>query len=447
MYLGIDIGTTTVAVVLLDDKQQIVASATRSHAADLAAPAGYSEQDPLRLTSAVDEVIGQLPVAGRKAVAAIGVTGQMHGVLLVDDRGQPCSPLITWQDRRCLEDNFLAELYDKSGCTLNSGYGSATLAWLIRKHALPAAARHACTIHDYLVYKICELDRPISDPTNAASWGCYVLDKNDWNDKALNQLGIPLSLMPWVVSSGSQAGELSQAASRRWAIPAGTPVAAALGDNQASLLATLTDMDQDLALTLGTGGQLSAVVKSSATVPHGTCELRPFPGDRMLLVAAVLSGGSAWAWLAHTVQQWLQTFGVSTVNESEIYQRLNQLGMQAKADLQVAPHFIGERAQPDQRAAIAGISTTNFDLGTLSRSLAQGIFLNMKNRMPAELFPSRRRIVASGNALRLNPLLQAAAEEVFQLPIVLSERREEAASGAAVLARNMVTAKTLTPGS
>jgi sedoheptulokinase len=444
MYLGIDIGTTTVAAILLDDNDQIHAAVTQAHHADLTGPADQSEQDPHTLCEAVNSTVCRLPSAGRQEVTSIGVTGQMHGVMLVDDDRNPCSPLITWQDRRCLAENFICELHDRSGCSLNSGYGSATLAWLVRKNALPAAARHACTIQDYLVYSMCELARPITDPTNAASWGCFNLQENQWQADALHTIGIPATLLPVVAASGSQAGTLSHPTAKKWSLPAGIPVATALGDNQASLLATLLDLDHDLALTLGTGGQLSAVISDSGRFGSSMkCEIRPFPGNRQLLVAAVLSGGSAWAWLAQTAQNWLQALGAKPASDNDIYQRLNQLGLQAKADLQVEPHFIGERAQPDLRASISGISVDNFDLGTLSRSLAQGIFINMKNMMPAEVFPLRTRIVASGNALRLNPLLRQAAEEVFQLPVVLSERQEEAACGAAVVAKQLAAAKAL----
>jgi sedoheptulokinase len=103
----------------------------------------------------------------------------------------------------------------------------------------------------------------------------------------------------------------------------------------------------------------------------------------------------------------------------------------------VAPHFLGERATPELRAAITGIDLANFRLGPLARALAWSIAGNLKSMLPAFAWAGRRSVAASGNALRRNPLLRVAAEEVFGLPLRLTEAGEEAAVGAALLAAGL----------
>ncbi len=286
------------------------------------------------------------------------------------------------------------------------------------------------------------LPAPYMDATQAASWGCFDLAAGQWDKRAMQQLGIHTEWLP-EIKSCSFAGLLSPEGADKWKLPPARPITTALGDNQASLLATLENPEEELALTLGTGGQVSAVVadydqSDRSLVSFSNCELRPFPGNRFLVTAAILCGGSAWAWLAETVQKWQQELGRPPCDEHFLYQRLNELGLAANDDLVFTPHFSGERDAAQLRAAIQGISLHNFSLGQVSRSLARGIMKNLKDRLPPHIFTGRLRLMASGNALRRNPLLQQMAQQVFNLPLILSPYEEEAACGAAIHAHNML---------
>ena len=377
--------------------------------------------------------MAELPAELRAQVRAVGLTGQMHGVLLVGADGRAISPLITWQDGRC-DEAFLRRLHEKTGHRLCSGFGGATLAWMRAHDALPAGVAAACTIHDYLTARLCGLPRPVTDPTDAASWGLFDLHTLDWDFPAVERAGIDRRLLPEVRPSGSLAGRVTPEMAGRLGIPAGIPVAVALGDHQASLLATLREPEHELALTLGTGGQLSAVVPSLGAAGE-TWEYRPYPGGRYLLTAASLCGGAAWAWLAEAVQAWLRDLGLPCPTDDALYARLNDLGLAATGELTVQPHFLGERHAPALRGRIDGIDLRNFTPGPLARGLARGILANLRDMLPADAYAGRTTLLGSGNALRRNPLLQRLAEEVFGLPLVLTEGQEEAAAGAALNAR------------
>lgn len=444
MFLGIDIGTTTVSVVILDQQLETRAVATFPHRADIPAGSDRSEQSAQKIWQVTEDAVQSLDETFRQQVIALGVTGQMHGVLLLDAQGQSISPLVTWQDQRCLADGFLDQIRAKSGYALNSGYGCATLAWF-RHHGLllPSLAK-CCTIADYVVMQLAGLSVPHMDVTQAAGWGCCHLLTGQWDEPALAQLGIRVEWLPKILPGISVAGFLQKEMADKWRLPSGLPISLALGDSQASLLATLTNPQEELALTLGTGGQVSAVLCSHAekellSLAQHSCEIRPFPGNRYLATAAILCGGSAWSWLATTVQDWCADLGLGALDDDTVYRRLNELGLAATDELLFTPYFSGERGETDLRAAIQGISLDNFSLGRVSRSLARGIMQNLKDRLPAQALKNRQRLMASGNALRRNPLLQQMAQQVFQLPLLLSHRREEAACGAALYAKNMIS--------
>jgi len=439
MLLGIDIGTSKIAAVIIDDSRRVLACRSVG-----VPPARDETRRRDACAPAIEETawrcVAELPAALRAQVQAVGLTGQMHGVLLTGAGGQAVSPLITWQDERC-DEAFLQELQNRTGYRLSSGFGCATLAWLRGHDELPAAAAGACTIHDYLTARLCGLPHPVTDPTDAASWGLFDLRALDWDVTAVERAGIERRLLPEVRPSGSLAGRATPAIAGRLGLPAGTPVAVAIGDHQASLLATLREPERELALTLGTGGQLSAVVPSLGAAGE-TYEYRPYPGGRYLLTAASLCGGAAWAWLAEAVKAWLRDLGLPCPADDALYEKLNALGLAAESELSVSPHFLGERHAPTLRGHIDGIDLHNFTLGPLARGLACGIMTNLRDMLPEEAYAGRERLLASGNALRRNPLLKHMAEEVFGLPLVLIEGQEEAATGAAINASGLTTNET-----
>jgi len=434
MFLGIDIGTTSVSAVILDKRKRCRAVASQAHRADVATPPDRSEQNPEKIFKTTDRVIAALTAELRSRVQAIGVTGQMHGLLLLDRQGRALTNLITWQDRRCLHDNFIDTLQRKTGYALDSGYGLATLAWLKANQQLPGKTFSAATIADYMIARLTGSTNPAIDATNAAGWGCFDLERRRWDDAALRRLDIQSAWLPAVVPCGALTGPLLAKKALQWGVPAGIPISVALGDNQASLLATLNRPEEELALTLGTGAQISALTRPDHKwdMRKGkTWELRPYPGNRLVVTAAALIGGSVWAWLADTLAGWMKEMGVQPPAQEVIFRRLNRLGSAAEDALTFEPYLRGERWDTGLRAAVHGVRWDNFHLGELSRCLAKGIFTNLYHMLPEEIVRNRKRLMGSGNALRRNPLLRKMAEQVFQLPLVMCRQQEEAACGAA----------------
>jgi sedoheptulokinase len=283
----------------------------------------------------------------------------------------------------------------RTGYQLSTGYGCATLAWLVRHGAMPPEAIGAATIHDLAVARLSGLARPVTDPTDAASWGLFDLASLAWDGAAVAAAGIPPKLLPEVHPCGSRAGALAAEMAARLGLPAGIPVAVAIGDNQASLLATLREPEKELALTLGTGGQVSAVLAAGAAIDWRKApaahEYRPYPGGRYAVVAASLCGGAAWAWLADSIGRWMSDLGVVAPDRDELFAMLNVLGLESPDIVEV---------RPDLRGSIEGLTLGNFTLGAVAKGLARGILTNLRDMLPHEVLMGRAPALPSKAGLR-----------------------------------------------
>ncbi len=419
VFLGVDCGTGKVAIAVIDTAGVQLHAANRPHAADLPASIGRHEQDAEKIITIAESLVHEIPYDLRTRIACIGFTGQMHGVVLHDAATKPLSPLVTWQDQRGAEDpTFLPSL----GRPLNTGFGMATLAWWGRRGELPTNAR-AATIHGLLAARWGTLDRAPIDPTDAAAWG------------GLTPLpDVSTSVLPTLAGHGAMIGLLTPVSANHLGLNAGIPLHAPLGDNQASVRATLTDPARDLGFTLGTGCQLAAVVPRAQVIALGHAERRPYDAQHDLIVAAPLCGGAAWRWLAETATSWITDLGQSAPTLDVMYARLDELGLVADDALTFAPHLLGERHDGTLTGALAGLRLSNGSLGQIARAVARGISANARDLLPMAVRQGRTRVVASGNALRRSTLLRTMAERELEIPLVLSDRSEEAATGAALVA-------------
>lgn len=418
-FLGIDCGTGKVAVAVVDRAGNQLHTGSRPHAADLQTATGRHEQDADTIIATAETLVRDIPADLRARIASIGFTGQMHGVVLHDGATKPLSPLVTWQDKRAAEDpSFLPSLERR----MNTGFGMATLAWWGRRGELPSSAR-ASTIHGLVAARWGALDRAPIDPTDAAAWG------------GLDALtDVPQAVLPTAVGHGAVIALLTPLAATALGLNAGIPLHAPLGDNQASVRATLTDPAHDLGFTLGTGCQLAAIVPRTTSVVLGHAERRPYDAQHDLIVAAPLCGGAAWKWLAETAASWLTDLGAQAPSLEVLYARLDGLGLAADDALTFAPHLLGERHDGTLTGVFAGLRLGNGSLGQLARAVARGISANARELLPSVVREGRTRVVASGNALRRSTLLRTMAERELGVPLVLSERSEEAATGAALIA-------------
>lgn len=460
LVLGIDIGTTSIKVCVVDViSKQVLSKQSKDTQANVPSELGTegNKQDVPKIISALNSCVSRLPKDQLKEVTRIGICGQMHGVMLwqngegnsawecmetyagcrFEASASKISALYTWQDSRC-EPEFLSTLpQPQSHLKLFSGYGCATLFWFSR-HKPEKFERFQCvgTVQDFAVAMLCNLKKPIMSVQNAALWGYFDTTQSQWNTAILKDAGFPVQVLPNIVKSGENAGVLSQS---WYGIPAGTPIGAALGDLPCSVLATL-EKESDAVLNISTSAQLAYVMPPQfepiRREEKETVIYFPYFGGRYLAVAASLNGGNALATFVKTLQQWCLDLGFS-VPQSKIWDKVLALGIEdsAVSSLHIVPTLIGERHVPVQNASVSNIDLGNLSLGQVFRSLCNGIIHNLHSMMPREMLVDSQitRILGIGSALTRNKVLQAEVKSWYQLPVDFVSSGD-AAMGAALSA-------------
>jgi len=415
LFLGIDLGTSKVALALCEVHGSGVFHLTAAHHADLAGPPGTAEQDAGKILATAFRLIAETPGNYRARLAGIGLTGQMHGVVQHDEQGRACSPLVTWQDTRRNELKI-------NGRIVPPGRGWGTLErW---KRAGERVAPRCATIHGLLAAQICKRDRAPIDPTDLHAWGNITPPSS-----------IPPSILPERVPHGALIGHSHGQPD----LPDGIPVAAPLGDNQASVRGTLQDFKREAAFTIGTGCQLSIPVPIGhpAPQPQERWELRPFDSGHHLLVSAPPYGGWVWQWLARRVSHWSSELGGPTRSLKQTYALLEQIGKQADAasSLHFTPRLQGTSGDTPLTGVLSGFTPENGSLADIIQAVAYSIPTQALEALPGNCLKSRQRIWGSGTALRHSSLLRSASENTLGKPIQVSTFPEEAALGAARVAR------------
>lgn len=432
--VGIDVGTTTISAVVMDTGDlAVVQKRTIKHKGFL--PAGR----PWERIQDVQDMITQARAVLEETlsvfddISAIGLTGQMHGIVYVDPQGRAIGPLYTWQDGCGNLPEFAGRsicniLSEDYGVTASTGYGMATYLYHCRKGLVPSNATSVCTIGDYLGMVLTGRPAPLVHISQAAGMGLYDHKTLGFLQDILAQNGADPLLIPRVTSEPEPLGTFR-----------GIPVCVSLGDNQASFLGSVRDGANTVLVNVGTGAQVS-VLSDCCYDGHGI-ESRPLTKDSCLLVGATLCGGAAYAALEQFFRSYAAAAGAPDVPQFEIMNRLLEEQPDQSEALTVKTTFLGTRENPHGTGVISEVGLANFHPAALIRGTLNGmakelydLYYVMKERAGA----SRSKLVASGNGVRRNVFLQKSLCDLFGMPLCVEQNEEEAALGAAISALAMV---------
>jgi xylulokinase len=360
VFLGIDIGTSSVKTALVDEREAIVAQASMPLA--VARPQRlFVEQDPEAWWQATVGAIRSLPLAARGAVRAIGLSGQMHGATLLDQFGQPLRPAILWNDGRSARECLELERREPgsraiTGNIMMPGFTAPKLLWISR-HEPEIFARTVRVLlpKDYVRLRL--TGEEVSDMSDAAGTGWLDVGRRDWSDAMLVATGLNRSHMPRLVEGNAPSGTVTVAAARQLQLPP-VVVAGGAGDNAASAVGMGVIAPGQSFLSLGTSGVLFVVTDRFRPNPdkaaHAFCHCLP---DRWHQMAVMLSAASALEWVAHLT--------------GELDLRRLVAAAQARRLQRTAPYFLpylsGERTphnDPNCRGVFFGLNseTTRADL-------------------------------------------------------------------------------------
>jgi xylulokinase len=360
VYLGIDIGTSSVKAVLLEQDGTIVAQGSDALTVSRPAP-GFSEQDPESWWRATLNAVRSLPAQAREAVRAVGLSGQMHGATLLDNRDRPLRPAILWNDgrsaRECLElEHREPNARALTGNIMMPGFTAPKLLWVSR-HEPEIFGRTACVLlpKDYVRLKL--TGEKVSDMSDASGTAWLNVGQRDWSDALLAATGLNRSHMPRLVEGSNASGTVTAAAAAELQLPR-VVVAGGGGDNAASAVGLGIVLPGQAFLSLGTSGVLFVVTDQFRPNPdraaHAFCHCLP---NRWHQMSVMLTAASVLDWVA-------QLTGESDIPRLVESARARGLNRQSPFFL---PYLSGERTphnDPNARGVFFGIraDTTAADL-------------------------------------------------------------------------------------
>jgi xylulokinase len=304
-FLGLDLGTSAVKAVLVDDRQRVIAEASASLSISRPRP-GWSEQSPEDWWKAAVEVaaaLRQKNKAALEAVRALSVSGQMHGAVLLDRAGKPLRPAILWNDNRAVAqcaalEAAVPDLGSRAGIAAMPGFTAPKLLW-VRQNEPDVFARIAMVVSpkDYLRLRL--TGTPATDMSDAA--GTLWLDqgRRDWSDDVLAASGLSRSHVPPLLEGNAAAGEVDRSVQVEWGLAGPVVVAAGAGDAAAAAIGIGAVNPGDAFISLGTSAQLFMTEDRYRPQPgsllHAFAHGLP---DRWYRMAAMLNGASCLEWIA-----------------------------------------------------------------------------------------------------------------------------------------------------
>jgi xylulokinase len=437
-FLGMDVGTGGTRAVVVDATGKLMGSASSAHAPFRAEHPGWAEQDPEDWWHAAQEAIrGALAATPepREPIAAIALTGQMHGAVMLDENGAVLRPALIWCDTRTQpECDWLTERigYDRLiELTCNPALPNFTLTKLlwVKKHepAIFAKIAHIMCPKDYVRYR---LTGEFAIDVQEAS-GTLLLDVTNrrWSKEVAEAAGIPESWLPRVFESPEICARISAEAAGLTELTAGTPVAAGAGDQGAGAVGMGILQPGSVSATIGTSGVVFAATAKPTKDPKGRLHTfcHAVPG-LWHVMGVTQSAGLSLSWLKETFFAG-QNYDAMTADAAKIA---------AGCDgLQWAPYLLGERTphlDPEVRAAFARIGV-NHTAAHFVRAVLEGVAYSLEDTFTlfAELGIPVSAIRLGGGGAR-GTLWRKIQAGIYGQPVEVLAAEEGGAFGCALMA-------------
>ena len=438
LVCGIDVSTTATKAILVDGDGVVRAAASAEY--DLSAPRPlWSEQDPgLWWSAARDAIPRALAAAGATGddVEAVGLTGQMHGAVLLDARGQVVRPAILWNDQRTgAECDEIRErvgperLIEITGNDALTGFTAPKLLW-VRNHE-PELWRQVALV---LLPKD-EVRRQLTgdaatDVAGGSGTLLFDLAARTWSRELLDALDLDPGLFPATFEGPAVTGRVSAEGAAATGLRAGTPVVAGGGDQAANGVGVGATDEGVVALSLGTSGVIFAATRSPVHEPRGRVHAfcHAVPG-RWHLMSVMLSAAGSLRWFRDALAPG-EPFGDLAAAAGDV---------EAATDgLYFLPYLTGERSpypDPLARGAFVGLTTAH-DRRHLTRAVLEGVAFGLRDGLDLMLaagMPRPTQIRASGGGLA-SPVWTQILADVLDAELVTPSTTEGAAFGAATLA-------------
>jgi len=437
-FMGIDVSTTGAKALLVNESGTVVATATTPLSLSTPRPL-WSEQDPYEwwagVTASVQSVMKQ-GVATADEIAAIGLTGQMHGLVLLDDTGAVLRPAILWNDQRTAAEceeirrRFGRErLIQTTGNDALTGFTAPKILWVQRHEPeVYAQARHVLLPKDYIRYRL--TGEYAMDKADGSGTILFDLLKRDWSTELLDALEIPRAWLPPTFEGPQVTGVVTGEVAAELGLRAGTPVMAGGGDQAAGAVGMGAVTPGVVSLVLGTSGVVFATTPSALIEPegrlHAFCHAVP---NRWHFMGVMLSAAGSLQWHRDMLAPGI-SFDALVDEAAEV--------PAGSEGLFFLPYLTGERTphpDPLARGAWVGL-TVRHTRAHMTRSLLEGVAYGLRDSF--ELIRGAglgeiHQVRASGGGVK-SPLWRQILADVLNVELVTVNSSEGSAYGAALCA-------------
>lgn len=443
LFLGIDVGTGGSRAVLIDEAGKVVASHATEHVPFQSKFPGWAEQDPEDWWRASQESIRAVLSAAQcqpADIAAVGLTGQMHGAVLLDADGQVLRPSLIWCDTRSgLECDWLHATLGREHVielTCNPALPNFTLTKIlwVREHEpeIFSCIAHILCPKDYVRFR---LSGVYAMDVQEAS-GTLLLDVTNrrWSVPMAEASGVPIKWLPQLFESAEICAKVNKSTAAATGLVAGTPIVAGAGDQGAGAVGMGILKPGSVSATIGTSGVVFAATDAPIRDPlgrlHTFCHAVP---GRWHVMGVTQAAGLSLRWFRDVVSAGAQ-------GQPASYEQLMTLASEAPAGSDGvfwAPYLFGERTphlDPDVRAAFVGL-TASHRQPHLTRAVLEGVAYSLRDTFTlfAELGIPVRGIRLGGGGAR-GPLWRQIQADIYGRPVELLVAEEGGAYGAALLA-------------
>ncbi len=445
--LGIDISTTGSTALLIDDQGEVKAEVTTEYPLFTPYPL-WAEQNPAQWWKATMNSIKTLlryDWLTAEEIAGVGLTGQMHGLVLLDAAGEVLRPCIMWNDQRTAKQ--CAEITDKvgpdtvlqlTGNPILPGFTAPKVAWVRENEPdLYAKAAKILLPKDYIRYQL--TGGFFSEVSDASGTSLFDVGQRAWSDEMLKALDVPREWLPEVTESPIASAKINAEAANLTGLVEGTPVSGGGGDQAAQAVGTGIVAEGVVSATLGTSGVVFAASDSYRVDPQGRLHAfcHAVPGQWHLM-GVVLSAAGSFRWYRDTLS------GAETVTaqiaERDPYDILTEAAAKVPAGcegLLFLPYLTGERTphpDPNARGVFFGL-TLRHSKAALTRAVMEGVSYAMNDSLTLmrNLGLSPAQVRASGGGAK-SSLWRHMLADIFNTEIVTVNVTQGAAYGAALLA-------------
>lgn len=432
LYIGVDLGTSAVKLLLMDDRGKIIKIVSREYPLYLPKP-GWAEQNPEDWYSQMMDGLMELTAKCDKSqIEGISFGGQMHGLVLLDEMDMVIRPAILWNDGRTgKQTNFLNQEIGKeklSNYTANiafAGFTAPKILWLqeyepehferIRKIMLPK---------DYLAYKLTGVF--CSDYSDASGTLLFDVKQRCWSQEMMNICGITEEQLPKLFESYEVVGHLKKEVAERLLLSTSLKVIAGAGDNAAAAIGTGTVGEGRCNLSLGTSGTIFISSKKFRVDEKNALHSFAHADGNYHLMGCMLSAASCNKW-------WMDEI-IKTNNYQEEQEKIKNLG---ENNVFFLPYLMGERSpynDPDARGAFVGMSmdTTREDM---TQAILEGVIFALRDSLEIArdmgIYVTSTTICGGGSKSQLWKKITA---NILNLKVEVTESEEGPALGAAILA-------------